>query len=461
MAEWYYAHDNQQHGPVSGSQLKQLADAGHLQPGDLVWKEGLPNWVAASSLKGLFPAAAPAPPPPAPDEVPLGEIQPLESRRPRASGADPAEVLQRHFGRGFGWDLQAMSVSPQERERLAADGITDETAQRYLGWRRSLLLLVIAPTALNALLNTITSVADGFDGLSPFGVLAMVLFILTPYALPAAAVAAALLWTRPRLSHRLVLGGWAVAFLTPVLIALCPLAWLMKADFTDMDPSFREAAEEAVGVAAGILAGFGYYVALMPTVLSLIPGMLRGSVRIKGLLPESTLPGWFLVAGAPLYALLLLVSFIAINQMLGNALLLLSILLLLAAPLLYVIRADLFIQPLTSATEKRAIGIVQWIFFGVVAQGVLLLIIYLFTKKVGATHLVGFSARTSLMRPWKILQFYLDYLGRSLFITVLAADLLLRACLAAWRIQGDFAKKEEAPEFDRRMGQLDQATRSL
>src|SRR5438034_612665 len=64
---WYYAHDGQQQGPVTAAQLKQAADAGQLYPMDLVWKEGLANWVPASSIKGLFSAEAlAAAPPPAP-----------------------------------------------------------------------------------------------------------------------------------------------------------------------------------------------------------------------------------------------------------------------------------------------------------------------------------------------------------------------------------------------------------
>ena len=62
MSQWYYSKNNQRQGPVSSEQLKQLAATGQLQPSDLVWKEGMAQWAAASSIKGLF--AAPAAPPP-------------------------------------------------------------------------------------------------------------------------------------------------------------------------------------------------------------------------------------------------------------------------------------------------------------------------------------------------------------------------------------------------------------
>ena len=52
--EWYYSVDGDRQGPVSGAELKKLAEAGTLKATDLVWKDGMPDWVAAKSIKGLF-----------------------------------------------------------------------------------------------------------------------------------------------------------------------------------------------------------------------------------------------------------------------------------------------------------------------------------------------------------------------------------------------------------------------
>ena len=54
--EWHYAKDGNQHGPVSQSELQELAKRGTLQPSDRVWKEGMPDWQPASSVKGIFPS---------------------------------------------------------------------------------------------------------------------------------------------------------------------------------------------------------------------------------------------------------------------------------------------------------------------------------------------------------------------------------------------------------------------
>lgn len=68
--EWYYSQNGKQYGPVSAAELKQLAAAGKLQSTDHLWKGGMDKWIAARSVKGLFPAtqapvataAPPAPP---------------------------------------------------------------------------------------------------------------------------------------------------------------------------------------------------------------------------------------------------------------------------------------------------------------------------------------------------------------------------------------------------------------
>lgn len=54
---WYYAINGQKLGPVSESQLKELALGGKLANA-LVWKDGMPEWTPSNKIKGLvFPTA--------------------------------------------------------------------------------------------------------------------------------------------------------------------------------------------------------------------------------------------------------------------------------------------------------------------------------------------------------------------------------------------------------------------
>jgi len=51
---WYYSRAGQKLGPVSSAQLKDLAASNGLGPADLVWKQGMADWVPANRIKGLF-----------------------------------------------------------------------------------------------------------------------------------------------------------------------------------------------------------------------------------------------------------------------------------------------------------------------------------------------------------------------------------------------------------------------
>lgn len=52
--EWYYTKGNQQFGPVTPVELKKLAEQGDLGSEELVWREGMDEWVPAKRVKGLF-----------------------------------------------------------------------------------------------------------------------------------------------------------------------------------------------------------------------------------------------------------------------------------------------------------------------------------------------------------------------------------------------------------------------
>ena len=55
--EWHYTLNGQQAAaPVAAAQLKQLAVSGQLKPTDLVWQDGMLDWVPARDIKGLFPS---------------------------------------------------------------------------------------------------------------------------------------------------------------------------------------------------------------------------------------------------------------------------------------------------------------------------------------------------------------------------------------------------------------------
>jgi WD40 repeat protein len=52
--QWYVARNNKKHGPFTAAKLKELAAQGRLLSTDMLLKEGMQKWAAASSVKGLF-----------------------------------------------------------------------------------------------------------------------------------------------------------------------------------------------------------------------------------------------------------------------------------------------------------------------------------------------------------------------------------------------------------------------
>jgi hypothetical protein len=100
MAEvqWYYARNDQQFGPVSAAELKQLAEAGRLSPDDLLWREGMEQWTTAVNLRGLFAtedvAAVPSATPRPLVEQPLRETRPTTSTPNSAGTASPRPPVQ-------------------------------------------------------------------------------------------------------------------------------------------------------------------------------------------------------------------------------------------------------------------------------------------------------------------------------------------------------------------------------
>lgn len=51
---WYYTRGGKQMDPVSMAELRQLAAQGYLKPNDMVWREGMPQWILASAADGIF-----------------------------------------------------------------------------------------------------------------------------------------------------------------------------------------------------------------------------------------------------------------------------------------------------------------------------------------------------------------------------------------------------------------------
>lgn len=87
-AEWHVSIDGSQSGPLTAQQIRSLAASGQLKPTDHIWKDGMSEWVSASSVKGLFPKSPPSPPRPPASPLPSRPADPRQ-KNPAAAGTSP------------------------------------------------------------------------------------------------------------------------------------------------------------------------------------------------------------------------------------------------------------------------------------------------------------------------------------------------------------------------------------
>lgn len=364
------------------------------------------------------------------------------------------------------WLLRPLLAS---RRNLDEPQNSEVVLQRHFAWRRSMLILVLIFTTLTAIIDTASKLIIGSrpsfkiviwldpdtspPGQSLFGDLGDLVWALSFYAMPVAALLAAVYWARPKRSRTILLVGWAASFLVPVAIALTPWDWW---SIEPPPPATVEAAlaRQYGRVTEGLVWGYYYIVVLSPAVLALVPGMMRACLSVKRLLPESILPGWFLIVAAPFNSLLVLVVVVALTQIAPSPLLVAGMVLWLAAPLIYLLRASTFTRPLCTSQDLRGLSRVQnfvWIIFAV---SLIFLIAYSVSWEVSGLRLIGIDSKTSLFRPWQVGRYLLNLFGTSFYISVLGTDLLLWVCLSVWRHQRDYAQSPRAAEYDHLMEKL-------
>jgi hypothetical protein len=462
---WYVSRDDRREGPLSDEQLRQLVREGQLKPGDLVLQEGDSTWVSAASLAPQFQSPPPAPATAPGPEGPAGAYQTVLARA--------VDGLVRHVRRALAWNLDRLPVTPREQARLAGLGIHEPVLQRYLAWRRSVLLVTCLPVTLIALLTTLDRFSDELEYRRGLGNVWRALQILAPYALPISAAAALLVWPHQRRSRQLLAWGWLIAFLVPLLLFLVPADWVfdiwkLPARF---DAAFHKAATYLIGIAY-----FLWLAVYLPVfVVSVTFGIQRGCLRLKSLFPQSSVPGLLLIVSAPVFPLVLFPIFVLFNQVASNPLLLGGMWLLLASPLVYAAFGRTFLRPLVSDQDRDRMTLAQGIAQGFFWLGTLLLLIYATTHvwevpdldaEPREDHFVmkhltilGFTSEGSLFRPWdwRVIRWLaVESLGRTLFTTVVVTDLFVRLNRSVWYYHKQLAGDPQADMYDRAMSVADQ-----
>ena len=139
-AEWYYAEDGEQLGPITEAELRLKAEQQKIQPDDLIWREGMNDWLPAAqvSLVQLFPKK----PKPARKRVPDAESSksaepaarnnPKSARRP-SEAASPVDEEAEDSSRSLEPEPRVKSPPPAADvdlpdERHSAEDFEDDEA---------------------------------------------------------------------------------------------------------------------------------------------------------------------------------------------------------------------------------------------------------------------------------------------------------------------------------------------
>jgi hypothetical protein len=397
------------------------------------------------------------PPPPITPSTPPAEHHGYDAAAARAQAAHAAHLgmtFAQFARRAFDWNLADLEPSALERTRLQALGITSAAAVRYHAWRRSALTLIAPLFAITAVFAIIDLTDVETEGLTGLGSMAAYLPSIVLIVLPVMTGLALLKWTDLRVSQRIVFWSWLVSVIVPIVIALLPPEWLL--DTAGLDREEKAAAL----LTAGLILSIGYGVSLVPTLVSIPSGVMRGCLRVKALLPQSVLPGWFLVSVAPFYSLMACVAFVMIMQVAGSPLLIVGVAIIAFGPLLYVRNASLYIRAVESDDERRRLARLQRVSLIMTLVAYAFIALWAFTKEIASgddgsvVRLFGFSG-SSLFKPWDFILRAFELVARSLLTSVVFAHIFLQMNRTSWVYGRQFSGTRSEAEYDRTMAELD------
>mmetsp|Transcript_43527 Transcript_43527/g.74283 ORF Transcript_43527/g.74283 Transcript_43527/m.74283 type:complete len:833 (-) Transcript_43527:173-2671(-) len=332
-------------------------------------------------------------------------------------------MLWTHLRRCFGWRLNLIEPTAYETNLFENANIETTTLRSYLAWRRSQMLCsvpVLMSAAVTGLSKVDSSNERTEEGNFVYNLPNIANFILAIAVLGAIGVPTGKLrvWLKWRLSSKIMRIGFIISFILPLIPAIIPLQYLAKESGSSTEKVLRavEGSQDSI-----ILLGIKNFVSILPVLISFPSALLAGSLRIRGLLPHSSLSSWILVTTAPFLSIVNLAAATLIIQYVGDVTLLLGVFFRCLFPWLYVFRRALYVKEPNEDREKK-LDRWQMIILITNLTGIGLIIYWIFTEEVMKTEELPSH-----------LKFVLEIWGRILATTVVSTDMLLRMTITNWR----------------------------
>jgi hypothetical protein len=403
-----------------------------------------------------------------------------------------------HLKRAIDWDVADVVVTPRETRKLSAAGI-EPRLQPLFAWRRSCLLVALPFLVLGVVLSFIeakdhpspTSFATGDSGgYTQFGKLWSYLPSIGLLFAPIGVLAVLLTWTEIRRTSGLLTVCWALSILIPLGAALVPLHYVVDlgalssggnlgglglgggdtglgdlglggdTGLGGLGGGSGDAIGNAFVLATRIGLAINFATILLPVVVSVPGGVVKGAARVKSMFPAASLPGWFLVAVAPFYSLFMVVVFVLLDQLVGNGLLVLGVALLAFTPWLYVMYRKVYTRRLSGAEARVELSRASRIGGYVLAAGLIVVGIFLMTAKVAGENVLGSRSDGAVFTYLQVGRTLAEVIGRALTTTVVFSMIFVNMVFAEWRTQvtmSDTVRAEHDGEMHTLGRYLDQA----
>ena len=335
--------------------------------------------------------------------------------------------------------MQKVNPSDQESQKLAAKAQQNESLQKFVVWRRS-ALLVASPSVFVSMILAFVNLEGLFSPDSARNRFGQAIWLITSCAdmfLLIAMMYSYFTWHQVVRSTRGLRIGWALATIAPFLPAVFPLEIIARQDFLDL-------LTNAEITFAKFVWALAYVIELLPVVVTLPGSAVRASLRVRNLLPHSSIPGWILIICAPFYSLIVLVALVVITQVAGDVLLLVGTFLVVAKPWLYMVRGGLFVGPSTPEVEGQ-ISILLWIGLAVGIVGNVLVLSWALTANVSGVRPLGQPSGPDdetiyLLSFRQFFQILFETIGRVMVSTVVFSDMIVGIVLQNYK---DEMLKEE------------------
>lgn len=329
-----------------------------------------------------------------------------------------------------------IKATEHEKSCLTKLGVTSQLVQDYAAWRKSMVFLSVVLMIVTTMFTIITSewIAEEDTG-NGFNAIVINIWIALQLLLPVGSavllVFAGLRWYNLMLTRKLARFAWIIQFFGVFLLFLVPLT-----AFLDMTIGEK--------AAFGSLVGITIFVTLLPRVIGLFSGLLRSSMTLKTLLPESSAPGWVAIIIAPLYSLFFALVLVVALQMPETNWLCLSLLFFTLAPLVYVFMAGRLMAPAKAQDAHLTVLVARR------RTNALTILALLF----GVVALFNLLDDISLIQ---VFQFVAGVVANIVLLTVVTSDLVISLLREAFNQNKTFAGSELQQSLEARFEQLNAA----